>query len=244
MQDDSRSPHRHEQVVRRRPRGRTTHAHTRCPRRTALEHHAPWSSAAHEHQRPCSQQQPAPATNTWAHSRALPLTPLGTGPLNFCRRRSFAIPALLSPVSPLGINPTPPSSRAARALRASGNRPGPRSPSAIPRPRHHPASCRSRALVFFRFRLTRPTCATLVVSLSNHGICGRGPSFDKLRTRTSVWVVIPSRTERLKTKAGAQVNALQGCGDLRGPHCAAARSWLSLNSFSRICSSLKSAGQP
>jgi hypothetical protein len=43
--------------------------------------------------------------------------------------------------------------------------------------------------------LIRPTCATLVVSLSNHGICSGGPSFDKLTTRTCVWLVIPSSTE-------------------------------------------------
>ena len=51
-------------------------------------------------------QQPTPITNTLANSPAAPLTPLGTRPLNFCRRRSLSIPAPLPPVSSVGINPT------------------------------------------------------------------------------------------------------------------------------------------
>jgi hypothetical protein len=57
-----------------------------------------------------------------ANGRTAAFTLVGTHPLSVCRRRSFAIPAPLSPVSPLGINPTMPARqrhpRAARQLKA------------------------------------------------------------------------------------------------------------------------------
>jgi hypothetical protein len=96
-----------------------------CCRARREHHHAPSS----RHTCTCvSVRTAAPARPQNAWHPGPPLSRLGPRPLNVCRTRSFAIPAPLSPVPPLGINPTLQQRHpgAARALRASGNRPGPR----------------------------------------------------------------------------------------------------------------------